>query len=1028
MMTRQSIRCFAIFFKILIFIFIAGLEDKLNAASSSKDKTQAEVLVLHSFSSGSRWDSCFADGISERFRNSDFPNARIRHEYLDPREGFTNTYMDRFAEQLRNLYSSGSPPRVIITCGENAYSFFTTRRRELFPGVPLVFCGLNDFNKDVITEIDRPFTGLVERGHIIDTVREAYRIHPGTEELYVICDNKLPASRAILKEAVKQLAPMRSTLKIHYWFDQSFETLISNAANIGRDGIILLLTYNQDCNGRSLPDDYVLKKLQEATTAPIYSIFRNYSGKGIVGGKFMDASASGRLAAELAIRILSGGDAKDIPIIDPAPALFVFDWRELERFSVSSALLPPDSVIINQPENASKYMRWLPVAALLILVQSGFIIALLFISRRQNRLRRELSASERQWRSLTENMPDIIFRIDRQGHYRYINGAVERTFKIKAEDLIGKTARQLKLPESERTQENNEVLSVFRDGKMRTRVDEQRTSNGMLIMESRFVPEHDDGGHIVNVLGISRDITEQKLASRELSLRQFILENSHVGILILRHDGSIYFSNQAAELLLDYSHEQLDDKMFGELNWQSGKIDISKLMANLRQEKFLLNETSYCSPAGLTVPVELIFNFMKVGGDEFICVFINDVTARREHEEELRQARDMAQQSDQLKSAFLANMSHEVRTPLNGILGFAELLRHSDPSAEDARKYTEIIYESGNTLLKIIDDILDISKIESGQIKVVKNSFSLNLLLRDLYNFFLHQPGYSQDKVKLVYSPDESGNEHIIYSDETRLRQILVNLIGNAMKFTHEGVVEFGINTINGQNTIYVKDTGIGIPLEKQQIIFEPFRQGEDSISRTYGGTGLGLAIVESYAGLLDMQIYLESALGEGSTFFLKLPADIYRDELNGQPAREDASGKDYNWTGRTILVVEDDRISFLFLNKLLSMTGAGIIHAGDGGQAVKLCRENPEIDIVLMDVRLPDVSGWEATRQIKESKPALPVVIETAHALSGDKNEELLSSCDGFLTKPIKKEELLTVINDIFYSRASGVTVDDDL
>lgn len=1027
-MTRQAIRCSAIFFKILIFIFIAGFEDKLSAAPDPKGKAQAEVLVLHSFPPGVRWMHCAADGISERFKNSDFSNARIRYEYLDLREGLTNTYMDRFAERLRHLYPSGYDPGVIITCGENAYSFFTTRRRELFPGVPLVFCGLNDFNKDVAAEANRPLTGSVERGHIIDTVKEACRIHPGTEELYVICDNKLPASRSVLKEAVKQLAPMRSTLKIHYWFDQSFEALLDNAANIGREGVILLLTYNQDGNGRSLPDDSVLKKLREVATVPIYSIYRNYSGDGIVGGKFMDASASGRLAAEQAIRILSGGDAGDIPIIDPAPASMVFDWRELERFSVPSALLPPESVIINRPEDASEYMRWLPIAALLILLQSGFIIALLFISRRQSRLRHELSVSERQWRSLTENLPDIIFRIDRQGHYRYINGAVERTFKIKAEDLIGKTARQLKLPETERTQENNEVLSVFRDGKMRTRVDEQRTSNGMLIMESRFVPEHDDGGHIVNVLGISRDVTEQKQASRELSLRQFILENSHVGILILRHDGSVYFSNQAAELLLDHSHEQLDDKMFGELNWQSGRIDIGKLLAELRQEKFLLNETSYCSPAGLTVPVELIFNFMKVGGDEFICVFLNDVTARREHEEELRLARDMAQQSDQLKSAFLANMSHEVRTPLNGILGFAELLRHSDPSVEDARKYTEIIYESGNTLLKIIDDILDISKIESGQIKVVQNNFSLNLLLRELHTFFLHQPGYSQDKVKLVYSPDESGNEHIIYSDETRLRQILVNLIGNALKFTHEGVVEFGISTTNGQSTIYVKDTGIGIPLEKQQIIFEPFRQGEDSISRTYGGTGLGLAIVESYAGLLDMQIYLESALGEGSTFFIKLPRDIYRNELSEQPVREDVSGKDYNWTGRTILVVEDDRISFLFLNKLLSMTGASIIHAGDGGQAVKLCRENPEIDIVLMDVRLPDVSGWDATRQIKENKPALPVVIETAHALSGDKDEMLQSGCDGFLTKPIKKEELLTVINDIFYTRVSDAVINDDL
>lgn len=654
---------------------------------------------------------------------------------------------------------------------------------------------------------------------------------------------------------------------------------------------------------------------------------------------------------------------------------------------------------------------WCPlfaVCAVVMLLLQGLLIAMLLRARRnERRMRNELSKSEQQWRSLTENLPDAIFRIDRAGNYHYVNPeALERSLKIKAGDLIGKTSRMLKLQDDRAGQ--SDIMAVFKDGRMRTV--EERHPGGDVVLETRLVAERDGGGGIAYVLGISRDVTGERLAARELGIRQLILEHVNVAVLMLRRDWSVYFCNSSAAALLGIGLEELRGKNFMKLGFDPplSELRVSDEVRLVRQEM------EYLSPEGGRTPVEIILNRLEAGGETFFCVFLDDITGRRAHEDELRRAKEKAELSDLLKTRFLANMSHEVRTPLNGILGFAELLKYSDHESDDTRRYIDIIHDSGAALLGIIDDILDISKMESGQTKANAGEFVLDKLLSELHAVFSFK--LSKDRgLELALIPgDDRGC--VLCSDERMLRQILNNLIGNAIKFTASGRVEFGYVRKDQTVKIYVKDTGIGIPRDKHELIFEPFRQADDSIARAYGGTGLGLAIARTYARTLGGTLSLESEPGKGSTFYLEMPcraAGLAAPVQDVVPASA-AETRKYDWRGRKVLVVEDDRISFLFISKIISSAGARVVHAGGGRAAVSLCAQEDYYDAVLMDLMLPDIGGMEAAAEILKLTPDVPVLLQSANvALGGE-----LGGCMAFLSKPINRGELLETLDRCFSGR----------
>jgi PAS domain S-box-containing protein len=399
-----------------------------------------------------------------------------------------------------------------------------------------------------------------------------------------------------------------------------------------------------------------------------------------------------------------------------------------------------------------------------------------------------------------------------------------------------------------------------------------------------------------------------------------------------------------------------------------------------------------------------------------IETFVHQISValhRNQLESELIKAKDKAEESDKLKTAFLANMSHEIRTPMNGILGFAEMLNDDHLNKANRKKYLNIINSNGKMLINLIDDIIDFAKIESDQVNIVQDEFSLNTLLDQVQSTFLTRTiRRDKSKVKLLTKKPFPDEKSFIRTDPIRLRQVLTNLVGNAIKFTHKGFIEFGYELEDSKTLrFYVKDTGIGIPADKLQLIFERFMQADSSPQRKYGGSGLGLAISRGLVELLGGRMWAESEVEKGSTFYFTIPFVSVHRQMETKPETK-PQRTHYNWDGKLFLIAEDDKFSYKFLEGFLKQNKAEVLRAADGRQAIEICRENPGIDLILMDIQMPEMNGLTATGEIKKFNPAVPIIAQTANAINEEKVRCLEAGCDDFITKPVNINELYVKID----------------
>ena len=376
---------------------------------------------------------------------------------------------------------------------------------------------------------------------------------------------------------------------------------------------------------------------------------------------------------------------------------------------------------------------------------------------------------------------------------------------------------------------------------------------------------------------------------------------------------------------------------------------------------------------------------------------------------ELIVSKNKAEESDKLKSAFLANMSHEIRTPLNGILGFSSILMDPELSKENAKKYIGIIDSSGQQLLTIINDILDISKIEAGQIPISLEVLNINQTLKELLQQFMKEAEL-KNLVLILYS-DHLKETILIKTDANRFRQVFCNLLSNAIKFTSEGKIEFGFALKDDLIEFYVKDSGIGIATEDQSIIFKPFRKVASTTTHLYAGTGLGLAISKALVEKLGGTITLKSSPQKGSTFIFTIPY-TKNIEPQQQPPLKIESDLLHNGYQKTVLIAEDEIYNYYYIEELLKPMNVKTLHAWNGLEAVELAKNHPDISLVLMDIRMPEMDGLAATKLIKELRPQLPVIAQTAYATREDRENALASGFDYYLSKPIRRALFVEVID----------------
>ena len=402
---------------------------------------------------------------------------------------------------------------------------------------------------------------------------------------------------------------------------------------------------------------------------------------------------------------------------------------------------------------------------------------------------------------------------------------------------------------------------------------------------------------------------------------------------------------------------------------------------------------------------------MSKSGKNETTTVVRDITEQESDRIELIKAKQQADESNKLKTEFINNMSHEIRTPMNGILGFSKLLDNKNLSSKKRKHFTSIIQNSGNQLMRIIDDILEISKLGTKQVEAVEKEICLNEMLFELFSVFDIKA--KENNTPLYFKKGLSDIESTILTDETKLNKILSNLIENALKFTNTGFIEFGYQKRKTELEIYIKDTGIGINQEKQETIFERFSQAEKELSKNVGGLGLGLSIANENAELLGGKITLKSEKGKGSTFFVTIPYKPVNSESEILDKNKEINTEKQD--KYTILIVEDEEVNYLFIETLLEdviKINCNILHAKQGKEAVDLCTENSEIDYILMDLKMPIMNGFEATKLIKKFKPDLPIVAQTAYTTNQDKEKAFTAGCDDFISKPINKELLNETIN----------------
>jgi len=602
----------------------------ISATSEQSTDEEISILVLHSYYPTYEWSNEISAGIADVLKDSDYSDAEVYFEFMDAKRHFSPEYMASLGEVYRLRYNDPYEFDLIVVSDNHAIDFLASETGlEIFPAdMPVVFCGANDYDPTWLE--NRPnMTGVVESIQPGNTLEHILMVHPETKNLLVLSDSRTHTSHIVTEQTKQEFAPYEDQLNIQYLEDMTVTRMNETVSNVSDDTVIFLLLYNRDSTGKEVTMTESIQLIAESSKVPVYSSWKFYLGKGIVGGKLTSAYSEGRHAGEIAIRVMDGANPADIPVTTSKYHEFMFDWEQMQLFSISEDDLPDGSIIVNK----------------------------------------ELAFSD-QYRT--------------------------------------------------------EINIAF----------------GVMLALASMV------------------------------------------VLLMMNRRNLY--NTQMELL---------------------------------------------------------------------------------------EAKKNAERADHLKSAFLANISHELRTPLNGIIGFAQMLKLPTLSAEKKEQYADIIVTSGNRLLNLINDVLDISKIEAGEINIYRNSFNFNYLLDEMYSIFQVQLESKKPPIELNLNKSLDDDESIMVSDRDRMSQILTNLLGNAVKFTHEGSVTFGYDLLDN-NTLqfYVKDTGIGIPEENFSSIFARFQQVDNSYSRKYKGTGLGMSISKGLAQLLGGDLIFESEYGVGSTFYFTIP------------------------------------------------------------------------------------------------------------------------------------------------------------
>jgi len=636
-----------------------------------------------------------------------------------------------------------------------------------------------------------------------------------------------------------------------------------------------------------------------------------------------------------------------------------------------------------------------------------------------------IEQKEKEFEALAENSKSIISLFNRELNCQYLNPDGAKLFNKEVHELIGKNLKDFGLSSKNYEEFRRVLINNFASQKKEEVNIDLELPDDLRHLKCVVVPETYVNGAMDTALIICEDVTDKykmEIELNQLKNRYRLIINNLIDVIWITNSSfNLEYISPGIEKLTGFKAKEYIKQEIYEVFDEEGMVAIQDITKQINQGiktgQIEQLQHSYTFEAqqkrkdGTYVWVEIIAKPVFEQGNVYIGMngVTRDISKRKQAEIDLVTAKEKAVEADRLKSAFLANMSHEIRTPMNAIIGFTDLLNLEDLDQSTKDEYVELINSNSTHLLKLIDDIIDISKIEAGELKVAKAEVELEPLFNELekvHTAALKNKGKTHIKI-INNLPDK---ELIVVADPMRLQQILTNLVSNSVKFTESGTIEFGV-AAHEQDFIkfYVKDTGLGMSREKLEFIFDRFRQVEEHTSRKFQGSGLGLAISKQLVELMGGEIWVESKPDEGTTFSFTLP---HKWESSALEKMTETKEEVVN----NVLIVEDEDANYQLLKEMLRKRNYRLFRALDGVEAVEVVADE-KLDLILMDIQLPKMDGYEATRIIRKDYPDIPIIAQTAYANYNDVVKSLDAGCNDFIAKPIKLKKLLALIDKYLHN-----------
>ncbi len=1010
------------------------------------------VLIINSYTEGDAWANRVQSVITQDLHHE--KNLSVKLEYLN---NCSFTSLQHANEVMNQLYKTYSyKPRSVVIIGDAGWISYRSTLPESWKKIPVLLTTVREYTislEDLISgkELRKikliPFreaakgfnvTGIYYPLYIKETILLMKKLMPEMTKVAFISDKRFISSSGLaqFKEIRKKYYPELGEISLNIKDFDTHDLLDSLAGFNKHTGVLCYgwYTKNENDSAANNSTDKIQKIIGSFTRTPVFSLLDIGVDNGtFAGGVFPTCDELGKKTVNLLLQILNGKNANEIPFqkIDVPQAQLNYEY--LVRSGINKRLLPEDAVYYQKPDSFyHKYKTTVTtIISCLLLLIMGFLIRIYYLNKSKKSKDREILLLKKYkelyhnneelsllLNSIFDNIPIPLYvkEVGEDIRYTYWNKKAEEFTGLKSGDVIGKTDVEVFGEEiGKKFQEDNDRLLKKGD---------------FLILEDYF-PHVDKKPHITStiktiikrknktsyILVTRWDISELiaiqrklELSNRELSLVLNVGEIMPWTWDISKNEISIYdatnngVGNPGKECIVK-TLKQMDSEIHPD--------DLPKFMAlhddilSGKIDKYSADYRAYYTDIGYKwFTIHGVVSKRDKNGKALIITGATyDISGRKHIEQTLIEAKEKAEESDRLKSAFISNMSHEIRTPLNAIVGFSRILASENKDNEQYAQFANIIENNNEMLLQLINDVLDLSKIEAGVLDFNYSNVDINNLLNEIEQ----TSRLKVDKNIVKISFEDRLPECIISTDRNRLAQVINNFISNAIKFTKQGSIQFGYLLRDKQLYFYVKDTGRGIPKEKQTDIFDRFVK-LDSFTQ---GTGLGLAICTSIMRKLGGDIGVDSLEGKGSTFWFTIPGNriiANLETLKVKPTKEKEVTVDKNVT---LLVAEDDASNYMLVEVLLGKE-YNIIHAWNGEEAVQLFKKNNP-DLVLMDINIPLMNGYESTKRIKEISENIPVIAVTAYATEEEKIKIMNSDFDGFVSKPIHaillKEKIIELL-----------------